>query len=110
MNCARTVAEFQSFTTVPNSTGAPVKTWSKLASSYVEMLAVRGREDTTSAQGDRQAPVETWLLTMPYLASLVGITDHRAVIDGVNYNIRSSMDRDRRRRTITMEIERGVAI
>ncbi len=110
-NCGRTLVEFQEPVETRDLTGGPVITWTKVTSVIArDLQAVRGREDTASRFGDRQAAVETWLLKIPFRADLVGITDHRAVIDGANYNIRSAMDRTRRRFEITMELETGVAI
>ena len=110
MTCGRTFVEIEKPTGVRTDTNGRTITWSTLCKSFADMKAVRGREDTSSAQGDRQARVETWLIVLPFRADLVSITDHRVLIDGVYYNIRSAMDRDRRRQHITMEIESGVAI
>lgn len=107
----RTLIDFQKPVETRDATGGPVITWTSVTKMLARSIdAVRGREDVSSNQGDRQAAVETWLVTVQYRADLLGITDHRAVIDGINYNIRSAMDRDRRRRVITMELESGVAI
>lgn len=110
MTCGRTFVRIEKPTEVKDATNGRTITWSKLCQTFAEMNAVKGHEDTSGSQGDRQARVETWLLVIPFRADLVGITDHRALIDGTYYNIRSAMDRKRTRRNITMEIESGVAI
>ena len=109
--CGRTLVTIEQPVTTTGSTGGRTITWTQVAKVLASSLvAVKGREDTSSVQGDRQAAIETWLLKIPFRSDLVAITDHRAVIDEVNYNIRSAMDRTRRRMEITMELERGVAV
>ena len=110
MSCGRDYVRIEKPVTVRDATNGASVTWEKLLDSFCELTLVRGREDSSSSSGDRQTRIETWLLELPFRSDLVGITDHRAVIDGVNYNIRSAMDRARTRRNITIEIELGVAI
>ena len=109
MTCRRTRLTIQKPTDVMDSVNGRTRTWSDLVSTFAEVKLVRGREDMSGSQGERQARVETWLATIPFRSDLVGITNHRVVWDGVNYNIRSAIDRERTRRKITLEIEMGVA-
>ncbi len=107
MTCGRTFIEIQEFKETDDGSGGREGEWVRFCTTFASPRWVKGNEQTKSSDGDRVAAVETWLLKINFIAGIT--TDMRVVWDERNYNIRSAVDREQKRRHITLEIEAGVA-
>lgn len=107
MTCARNLFIFQKRETIDDGAGGREEAWIDVCKSFGTPKWVRGVERTASSDGDAVAALETWLVTIPYIDGIT--TDMRVVWKKVNYNIRSSADREQNRRNLIVEIESGVA-
>lgn len=107
MTCARTLILIQERDTVDDGFGGRSTTWIDFCRAYAETRFVKGRESTTSSDGDRVAALETWLLKIRFKSGIT--TDMTVFWNDERYNIRSAVDREQKRMHITLEIEKGVA-
>lgn len=91
----------------PDGGGGYEVGWFHVATVWGQLVPERGRERVES--GRIEASVAA-VLRIRYSSEVADVTaGYRVVIDGVDYNIRSVTQPDRRNRIIEMTVERGVA-
>lgn len=99
---------FQAETQISDGGGGYQVGWGDVVANWsAEFLPERGRE---RIEAGRLAAPMGGTLKVRWSSETAAITEqHRVLIDGVPWNIRSVANEDRRHRFVTMTVEKGVA-
>lgn len=104
----RNRVEFQRPVEMTSPIGEAYRGWETVARRWGDLLQMRGREQLAAGRLQSEVP---GTLQVRYDSVTKEITpDHRVLIDGAEYQIRSIVDVDMRRRTLEMVVETGVAV
>lgn len=87
-----------------SSSGEAIDTWVDVATTWMSIEPIRGREFFSSEQVQSAVDVRIRMRYLPGITSLM-----RIVCDSVNYNILSVIDREERHADLELMCERGPA-